>query len=91
MDPDDHAPAGAVVPQGMSRRELTGAVTRCTVLQRTLVSSKFARGNDFLMGYHNCRNSYDFCVSDTALSIAIMGAWILKEITEYGYYVDVYV
>ena len=74
MDPDDRAPAEAVVPQGTSRRELTGAITWCIVLQRTLVSSKLANRNDFLMGYHNGRNSHVSCVSDTALSAASMRA-----------------
>jgi hypothetical protein len=37
------------------------------------------------------RNSHVSCVSDTALSTASMRARILKEITEYGYYVFVYV
>jgi hypothetical protein len=91
MDPDDHAPAGAVVPQGTSRRELTGATMWSIVLQRTLVSSKLASGNDFLMGYHNGRNSHVLCVSNTALSAASMRARILKEITEYGSYVYIYV
>ncbi len=35
MDPDDHATAGAVVPEGNVRRELTGDITRCTGIQRT--------------------------------------------------------
>ncbi len=48
--------------------------------------SKLSSGNDFLMGYHNGRNSLVFCVSDTtALSTASMRARILNEITEYGY------
>jgi hypothetical protein len=51
------------------------------------VSSKLASGNDFLMEYHNGRNSFVSCVSDTALSTASMRARILNEITEYGYYV----
>ena len=45
---------------------------------------KLASGNNFLMGYRNCRSSHVSCVSDTALSTARMRACILKEITEYG-------
>jgi hypothetical protein len=44
MDPDDHATTGAVVPEGSARRELTGDITWCTVIQRTLVSPKLANG-----------------------------------------------
>ncbi len=51
------------------------------------MSSKLASGNNFLMGYHNGRNSLVSCVSDTALSTASMRARILNEITEYVYYV----
>ncbi len=51
------------------------------------MSLKLASGNDFLMGYHNGRNSHVLCVSDTTLSTASMRARISKEITEYGYYV----
>jgi hypothetical protein len=47
MDPDDHATARAVVPEGSVRRELTGDITRCTVIQRTLVSPKLANGEQF--------------------------------------------
>ena len=77
MDPDDHA--GKVVPQGILRRELTGAITWCKVLQRTLASLKLASGNNFLMGYHNGLNSHVSFVSDTALSAASSGLRFKKK------------
>ena len=43
------------------------------------------------MGYLNGRNSHVSCVSDTAFSTAFMRAQILKEITEGGYDVWIYV
>jgi hypothetical protein len=55
------------------------------------VSSKLASGNDFLMGCRNGRNSHVSCVSDNALSAASMRAWILKEVTEDGFNVYIYV
>ena len=91
MDPDDHATAGAVVPEGTARRELTGDITWCTVIQRTLVSPKLANGEQFFMWYHNGHNSNVSCVSDTALIAASMRARIFKEITDGGYNVLIYV
>ena len=91
MDPDDHATNEAVVPEGSARRELTGDITWCTVIQPTLVSPKLANGEWFFHLIPNSRNSHVSCVSDTALIAASMRARIFIEITEGGYKVYIYV
>ena len=40
MDPDDHEPAGEIVPEGRARRELTALETRREIISELLLRVK---------------------------------------------------